>query len=172
MSTFTAEVDREVVGGEALPPAAKPLMVVVGYDGTESSRHALDGAIDLLERRTGELHVVYVAHVPASVRLASEAIPDIQATLDELTNKLAGQVQARLAGSDIEWRFERRDGAVDVELTAAADNLHARYGDDARVVIVVGGPEQWFHHLAGSVPTGVIRHDRFPVIVVPTSQTS
>ena len=53
------------------------------------------------------------------------------------------------------------------ELKAVAAELHRRYGETARVVIVVGSSAHWYHHIAGSVALGIVRADTFPALVVP-----
>jgi len=35
------------------------------------------------------------------------------------------------------------------------------------VVIVVGRSEHGYHHILGSVPQALERHDHYPVIVIP-----
>ena len=152
--------------------AARRLFVVVGYDGTAPASRALDQAAELLKNRDGELEVVYVAHLPASATLPSEplsaqAAEEVERGFDEEATALAGEVRRRLSREDHPWHFQRRDGGVSVELMKVADDLHRRYGDEADIVIVVGGSAQWYHHLAGAVGSSVARSDRFRVMVVP-----
>ena len=151
---------------------ARPLVAVVGYDGTEPSRRALDAATNLLRGRRGEVDVVYVAHVPGVAVLSAEGVTEIRGALDEETDQLSDEVRRRLSGTSLRWRFERRDGVADVELMAVAAELRDRYRGEAEIVIVVGGPTSWRHHLAGSVGTSIARRDRFPVVVVPSASTS
>ena len=145
----------------------RPLAVVVGYDGSEPARHALDLAADLLRDREGTLEVVYVTHLTAGAALSGEGVTEILRAQDELAALLAEEVRHRLVGEDHPWQFQRRDGRVGAELMAVATDLHGRYGDTAEVVIVVGGSAQRYHRLAGSVGSSVVRSDRFPVMVVP-----
>lgn len=152
---------------DAVSGEAQSLVVVVGYDGTPPARRALGRAEALVRERGGQLEVVYVAHVPNVVRLGTDGLSEVRQGLDEQTQALAGEVGDRLAGSGLQWHFERRDGDVDVELLAAAGELRDRHGNGAEVVIVVGGPEQWFHHAGGSVASGIVRRDQFPLVVVP-----
>ena len=143
------------------------LAVVVGYDGSEPARHALDLAADLLRAREGTLEVVYVAHLPAGAALSGRGVAEILRAHDEQATLLAEEVRHRLLGEDHPWHFQRRDGRVGAELMAVATDLHGRYGDTAEVVIVVGGSAHRYHRLAGSVGSSVVRSDRFPVMVVP-----
>jgi nucleotide-binding universal stress UspA family protein len=152
---------------DQMSPDLTPLVLVVGYDGSEPSRRALDRATALLRGREGELQVIYVAHIPAATSLSAEGLPDVQGALDDQAKALGEEVRARLSGAEQRWHFQRRDGAVDRELMAAAADLHDRYGDDTQVVIILGGSAHWYHHLPGSVTSSIVRHDRFPVVVVP-----
>ena len=65
------------------------------------------------------------------------------------------------------WHFQRRDGAIADELIAVADELRRQRGAEAAVVIIVGRSEHGYHHVLGSVPQALERHDDFPVIVIP-----
>ena len=51
-----------------------PLVLVVGFDGTEPALRALRSAADVLQQRPGRMDVVFVAHVPSTVALAAQAI--------------------------------------------------------------------------------------------------
>ncbi len=53
------------------------------------------------------------------------------------------------------------------ELIAAADELRRLRGPEAAVIIVVGRSERGYHHVLGSVPQALERHDHFPVMVIP-----
>ena len=79
----------------------------------------------------------------------------------------SSQSASRPGGAAQQWHFQRRDGAVADQLIAAADELHLRHGADAAVVIVVGRSEHGYHHILGSVPQALERHDHYPVIVIP-----
>jgi len=156
-----------MMAGTAGSPPVRRLAVVVGYDGSEPARHALDQAADLLRDREGTLDVVYVAHLPAGAAQSGEGVGEILRAQDEQAALLAEEVRHRLVGDDHPWRFQRRDGRVGAELMAVAADLQARFGNTAEVVIVVGGSAHRYHQLAGSVGASVVRSDRFPVMVVP-----
>ncbi len=167
---MTAQSATQVVAASASvddtrdPRAA---LLVVGYDGSPSSRRALETAADLLKRREGRLEVVFVAHQPATAPIPAEALAQLVVGFDEERVKLEQDAAAQLIHQPRPWRFQRRDGAVAAQLLAAADELHDRYGDSEHIAIVVGGPAHRLHHLVGSVSAGLARSSRFPVIVVP-----
>jgi nucleotide-binding universal stress UspA family protein len=166
MTTFTADC-LEQAPGKQERRADPPLIVVVGYDGSEPARRALERAADLLRHHEGELEVVYVAHAPAATELSSEALVQIQRNLDEEADALAAEVHARLDDGAVRWHFQRRDGAVVDQLQTIASEFEQRHPGTAEIVIVTGGSAHWYHHLAGSVGATLARHDRFPVVVVP-----
>src|SRR5487761_1199022 len=56
--------------GTVPSPLRSPVYLVVGFDGTEPARRALDSAARLLHDQEGVLEVVYVAHLPATAALS------------------------------------------------------------------------------------------------------
>lgn len=152
-----------------------PVYAVVGFDGSASSLRAVDAAARLLHDRPGGMEIVYVAHVSAiaaAADIGGEASAQVRQSFDDATRELSVQVRthlqaAHLRGAAQRWHFQRRDGAIADELIAVADELCRRRGPEAAVVIVVGRSEHGYHHVLGSVPQALERHDHFPVIVIP-----
>jgi nucleotide-binding universal stress UspA family protein len=167
MNAFRTDWDLEPSAGTSGGGAGKPLVVVVGFDGSQPARRALDRAANLLRLREGQLEVVFIAHLPAGAELSAEAFVQVQQSFDKQTESLAAEVGARLEGLEQPWHFQRRDGTVAAQLQAAASEIDRRYHGEADVVIVAGGSSHWYHRLAGSVGSTLARRDRFPVIVVP-----
>jgi nucleotide-binding universal stress UspA family protein len=134
--------------------------VVVGYDGSGSSRNALAYAVGFARRLGRPLLIVYVlpfgvycepmtGQVVYPVRDRAELEPWLLRELDETCD---------WHGLDVSVLTRRGNAAR--ELAAAAESISA----DA---LVVGAPGHWVHHLAGSIPSWLARHARCPVIVVP-----
>ncbi|HUY51739.1 MAG TPA: universal stress protein [Streptosporangiaceae bacterium] len=134
--------------------------VVVGYDGSEPSRHALAYAAGMARRLGRTLLVAHVTspgvyceplsgQVIAPVRDSAETQRWLLAELDEVCDR---------AGLDV--RIVTRQGSPARELAAAAKEFSA----DA---LVIGAPGHLWHHVAGSVPGWLARHAHCPVIVVP-----
>jgi nucleotide-binding universal stress UspA family protein len=167
MSAFTTDWDLEQSAGTSRSGAGKPLIVVVGFDGSEPAQHALDRAANLLRLREGQLEVVFVAHMPAGAELSAETFVQVRQNFDGQTESVASEVRARLDGLEQPWHFQRRDGAIAAQLQATASEIDDRYNGNADIVIVAGGSAHWYHRVAGSVGATLVRHDRFPVIVVP-----
>jgi nucleotide-binding universal stress UspA family protein len=160
-------------GTFAAPPDA-PVYAVVGFDGSHSSLRAVDAAARLLHDRPGGIEIVYVAHLPviAGMDLHGQAVAEMRQNLDDAARELSLQVRDHLQSSRLgdaaqHWHFQRRDGAVADQLIAAADELRLQRGPDATVVLVVGRSEHGYHHILGSVPQALERHDHYPVIVIP-----
>jgi len=157
-TAFATEWTMEQTAGTARSSPGAPVVVVVGFDGSEPARRALDAAARLLRGRDGQLEVVQVAPVPASPTTAPEG---------DLDHRLDHDVRARLEATEPRWHVQRRDGEVADELIAVADELRSQRGSDANIVLVVGGPSHQPHHHVGSVSLNLARIDRFPLVVVP-----
>jgi nucleotide-binding universal stress UspA family protein len=121
------------------------------------------------------MEIVYVAHrtaLAAGADVGGRASAEVLHGFDDAAHDLADEVRAHLQASHLRgaaqhWHFQRRDGAIADQLIAAADDLARRHGPDASVVIVVGRAEHGYHHLLGSVPRTLERHNHYPVIVIP-----
>jgi nucleotide-binding universal stress UspA family protein len=146
---------------------ADRLVIVVGFDGSEPSYRALDAASLLILGRTGSLEVVYVAHAPVGAEMSAATEVEALKAFQDIELELGGKVRARLDGVEPRWHFQRRNGIVARELIAVADQTSREYGGDAAVVLVVGSAMHTYHHVVGSVPVALVRHARYPVVVVP-----
>ena len=135
--------------------------LVVGVDGSEQSRHALDWAVGLLGERPGALHAVYADH-PAGGDLSGFGHQE----MTEARQQAAADVQALVAAvatqAGITWTFERRDGSPAEEILAAARERPAGPG----TVIVVGRAGHAARHLIGSVPVRLLHHSPYPVMAI------
>ena len=151
------------------PAALNPrrLVVVVGFDGSESAYRALDSATHLISGRTGNIVAVYVAHPSATAELSPEGLVEMRNGFDALEQQFTEGIRSRLDLVEQRWRLERRDGGIAHELVAAADQVSRDNGTDATVVIVVGSAMHTYHHVVGSVPVALVRHAKYPIVVVP-----
>jgi nucleotide-binding universal stress UspA family protein len=162
---FVTEWTLEQTAGTAGTSPAAPVVLVVGFDGSEPAKRALDAAAELLRGREGRLEVVYVAQDPAASTSSERVDPSAPAA--DLQSRLAHEVRAQLDTTDPSWHFQRRDGAVAHELLDAAEELRRQRGPDATIALVVGGASGRHLHVAGSVPSNLAEVDRFPLVVVP-----
>lgn len=156
------------------PVAEKPgessrrrLVVVVGFDGSQAANRALDAATQLISGRPGRIVVVYVAHLPAGAELSPEAQVETLKSFDTLQQEFTEAISSRLDAVEPRWSLQRRDGAVAHQLAAAAEQVSRDHAHDASVVIVVGRAMHTYHHVVGSVPVALVRHARYPIVVVP-----
>jgi nucleotide-binding universal stress UspA family protein len=145
---------------------AKDLRLVVGYDGSPPSSRALDGAVSLLQGRTGGIEIVYVAHLPSMAALSPGAITELEKDFDDVERELRDLLSEQLRGREDRWGFERRQGLIAEELLAAAKDTGAAH-PDATVVLVVGSSSLVAHRVVGSVAVGLARHSPVPLVVVP-----
>ena len=172
---FTLTTNPEQTAGTLAGPPDSLVYAVVGFDGSGSALRALDAASRLLNDRPGGMEIVYVAHraaLAAGADVGGRASAEVLQGFDDAARDLADEVRAHLQASHLRgaaqhWHFQRRDGAIADQLIAAADDLARRHGPDASVVIVVGRSEHGYHHLLGSVPRTLQRHNHYPVIVIP-----
>ena len=144
----------------AAPGSQADHPVLVGYDGSEPSRHALAYAAGMARRLGRSLLVAYVTspgvfcepltgQVIAALRDSTETQQWLLAELDEVCDR-----------TDLNVAIVTRQGRPARELAAAA----AEFSADA---LVIGAPSALWHHVAGSVPGWLARHAHCPVIVVP-----
>jgi nucleotide-binding universal stress UspA family protein len=166
-AAFATEWEVGQTPGTASGRLSAPLIAVVGFDGSEPAKRALDSAARLVHDRDGHLEVVYVAHAPASAALTPMAMAEIASAFDDLERRLGHEVSNRLASTEPRWHFRRRDGAVAHELIAVGDELRRQNGPQTTIVLIVGGSSHKSHRLLGSVSSKLERVDRFPVVVVP-----
>jgi nucleotide-binding universal stress UspA family protein len=147
-------------------PTTGNLYLVVGYDGSPPATRALDAAVALLHGRSGEIDVVYAAHLSSAEMLSAEAITEMETTFDEIARDLHAQADKQLRGREHRWRFGRGQGAIaDVLLATAGQVRNAHPGDT--VAIVVGGSSQAMHRLVGSVAVTLARRSPVPLLIVP-----
>ncbi len=134
--------------------------VVIGYDGSSSSRNALAYAAGLARRLAQPLLIVYV--VPLGIYCEPMTGQVICATRErgELESWLLAEFDQVCDREGLEISVIARRGNAAKELAATVCSSHA----DA---LVVGAPGRRLHHLAGSIPSWLARHARCPVIVVP-----
>ena len=173
MITLTTNPDQ--TPGTFTGPPDTPVYAVVGFDGTAPALRALDAASRLLNDRPGGMEIVYVAHLPALIAagdVSGRASAEVLQGFDDATRELSEEVRAHLQASHLRgaaqhWHFRRRSGAIADQLIAVADDLVRQHGPDASAVIIVGRPEHGYHHVLGSVPQALGRHNHYPVIVIP-----
>jgi nucleotide-binding universal stress UspA family protein len=122
--------------------------------------------VNLLQGRSGQIDVVYVAHMPSMASLSADAVVELEESFDDVERELRGTAAEQLQGREDRWGFERRQGLIAEELLAAAHDTKAAH-PDATVVIVVGSSSLVAHRVVGSVTVHLARHSPVPLVVVP-----
>jgi nucleotide-binding universal stress UspA family protein len=133
-------------------------IVVVGFDGSASSEHAMAYAAGVSRRTGGSLLVAYVVSISPAVGLASlgtEAVTALPIDDGVWMRRLAEEVHH---GTAIRWQFTTGCGDVAAVLAQLGHEHHA----DA---LVVGRSR--VRHVLGSVPGRLARRARCPITVVP-----
>jgi nucleotide-binding universal stress UspA family protein len=134
--------------------------VVIGYDGSPSSRNALAYAVGLARRLARPLLVVYVVPFGVYCEPMTGQVICTMRERGDLEPWLLAELNQICDSEGLDVRVMARRGNAAKELAAAADFSSA----DALVVGASGHP---LRHVAGSIPSWLARHARCPVIVVP-----
>lgn len=130
-------------------------MVVVGFDGSPTSEHALHYAAGLAERQGSELVVVHALAMPYDPFWAGQAAADTltKTSLEKSVHEIAAEC-------GVTATFVTAFGDAATVLTRIADEEKA----DA---IVVGASTTPVHKLFGSTAVRAVRQCPCPVTVVP-----
>jgi nucleotide-binding universal stress UspA family protein len=147
-------------------PSTGNLYLVVGFDGSPPAIRALDAAVALLRSRTGDIDVVYVAHLTSLEMLSADATAEMELSFDEVERDLRAQAGEQLRGREERWRFERRQGVITDQLIAVAAQIRDVHPSDS-VAIVVGSSSHAMHRMVGSAAIGLARHSPVPLVIVP-----
>jgi len=134
--------------------------VIVGYNGSASSRNALAYAAGVSLRLGRPLLLLYVCSSGVYCEPLTGQVVGAQRDTEALERWLLAELDQITDGAEIEVHVRTRRGSPARELAAAAADFSA----DA---LVIGAPRHIWRRLAGSVPGWLARHARCPVIVVP-----
>jgi nucleotide-binding universal stress UspA family protein len=137
-----------------------PNVILVGLDGSRTSRRAMAWAGGLARRQGAKLVVVFVQRPSASAAMA----PGLAGAMPQVTGEIAAEMEAeivpRAAEVGVRLEFISVVGDPWTELTRIADELRV----DA---VVVGASESAGHRIIGSLAGRLVRAGRWPVSVVP-----
>ncbi|NHC46089.1 universal stress protein [Motilibacter aurantiacus] len=138
--------------------------IVVGTDGSDSSRDALLWAADAARRSGAGLRAVYAWDVPAVSGLAlgfvPEPDPDVSATAGREVTKQITHALAEAGFSDLPLEVRIRQGH-------AAQAILDESGDADLIVVGRRGSGGFAAAVMGSVSRYVSAHAARPVVVVP-----
>lgn len=135
-------------------------VIVVGFDGSEASEHALVYAAGVSRRVRGFLLVAYAA--PNPLALGSEWFGDqlSSAWLADDGERVRTHVADTLDGTTSRWQFVLAQGDP---ATVLKQLVHQHRGD----MLIVGQSRSPARHVLGSVPGRLARHSNCPITVVP-----
>ena len=151
-------------------------VVVVGFDGSPASEHALVYANGVAPRLRGRLVIVNVRHTPLSALVLASLgsctiVPTIRAGCesgfessgldeDDWAAALVQRIDEVLGPDSAAWVLERRSGHTAKAVSAVAHDYRAD-------VVVVGKPRRRVRHPVGSAAGRIARHCEQPVLTVP-----
>lgn len=134
--------------------------VIVGYNGSASSRNAMAYAAGVSMRLNRPLLILYVCSAGVYCEPLTGQVIGVQRDTEALERWLLAELDQITGGAQIEAHVRTRRGSPARELAAAANEFSA----DA---LVIGAPAHFWRRIVGSVPGWLARHARCPVIVVP-----
>ena len=133
--------------------------VIVGFDGSRSSEHALAYAAGVSRRTGGALLVAYIAAGGTSIGQAPFTPEAATAWRAYDASRVRKQAEELLKGTGTTWQFTTVYG----EAAAGIEQLGERHRAD---LLVVGRSRVPVRHVFGSVPARLARHARCPITVV------
>jgi len=130
--------------------------IVVGYDGSEHSRRALDAAVDPAKMYGAVVHVITVIDI-ASLSSDSAAVGIVR----EAVNQISSEASERLSRDNVDYSVYIRQGDPGDEIIKLAEEIKAD-------LIIVGsrGLSKLKRIFLGSVSQKVVSRSRVPVLVV------
>jgi nucleotide-binding universal stress UspA family protein len=133
-----------------------PDRILVAIDGSDTSLRAAAYGVGLARRQGASVRVVYVSTLPASAAWVG-ADAD---TGQEVAAELGRLVTDGLARTGVPGSFVHRRGDPYTEIVRVADEMRAE-------AIVVGASTQASHRVVGSLAGRLVKHAKWPVVVVP-----
>lgn len=160
-------VRREAGEGEkeAEDMSIFPTKILVATDGSLSSAHAVQEAVNLASQTDSELHIVHVMPVSTLYSSADMVLAGGVPLYDESRKKanriLAEDVERAKEAGAPEAEVHLLEGKPDAEVVALAEEIGAG-------LIVVGsrGFGALARALVGSTSTSIVRHAHCPVMVI------
>jgi nucleotide-binding universal stress UspA family protein len=142
--------------------------IVVGVDGSEHSRKALDWALNEADLRDAPLSVIIVSPIVAGIYGPGYAPADYLPAQEETRVE-----SEKAAGYLVDDAIARRGGPPRAPVTVSAisglpaDELISAMDDADLLVVGARGSGGFKRLVMGSVSTQVTHHARCPVVVVP-----
>lgn len=133
--------------------------IVVGYDGTNSSKAALARAVELAKGLGDDVALVFGYSPPG---IWGGEIAEHEEAIEEFGEKLMGEARQRVQTDGIEVSYEL------VPKRSAEALLDVAHQRDARMIVVGGAGEAPLKGaILGSTPYKLLHQTERPVLVVP-----
>jgi nucleotide-binding universal stress UspA family protein len=134
--------------------------IIVGYDGSGAARNALAYASGLARNLGRPLLAMYVSCVATFPGPMTGAVIGVLNDVEMVERWLRAELDQVAAHSGVDVYVHAVQGSPARQLMAAA----IEYSADA---LVIGAAAGSWPHLAGSLPSWLVKRARCPVIVVP-----
>jgi nucleotide-binding universal stress UspA family protein len=142
-----------------------PTRILLATDGSEEATLAARTAVDLADKRTSELHVVYAEPIPVYGEFPSGRLETSEAVEKEARDRAQRFLDDQVKQIEAGWRTvaqaHLRMGRPDEEIVTLAEEIGA-----GLVVMGSRGLGGLRRILMGSVSDSVVRHAHCPVLVV------
>ena len=140
--------------------------VVVGTDGSDRAKRAVDHAAQLARASGAVLHVVHAVRLPSRSAMAAPEMAAVavgaDADAERYARQLLDEVAAGLGADGIEVRTH-------LSVRSAADALcDVATAVDADLIVVGNRGMKGARRVLGSVPNAVAHHADCAVLIVPT----
>jgi nucleotide-binding universal stress UspA family protein len=133
--------------------------ILVGYDGTAQSQHALEFVVGINWQYEVELHLAFIVQEPSGM---ADPIPD------EIMESLSirGQETLSNAAREVKKRFGKpivhlETGEPNEKLLELAENL------EPDLIVVGMAKHTSAERILGSVSSNFIRSRKYPILLVP-----
>ncbi|SAK51983.1 UspA domain-containing protein [Caballeronia temeraria] len=146
--------------------------ILVPIDGSPTSLHALDEAIQIALANKAQMQPLFVVDIqPVSYDATSAFYPSLRDALLEEGRRLAATAADRMTQAGVEGvprvcEVDYLGDDIPQRIRHCADDFHADL-----VVMGTHGRRGWRRLVLGSVAEGFVRRARCPVLLVPGSET-
>jgi len=148
--------------------------VLVAYDKSEPSRHALTEALNLVKGLDAQVTVIYVADVPdvkGTVDSATAALSDLNQ--DGEVNEVDAQIayydeQKQAVTEDIADIVGDSDQVKVLATSGKASTAILELAESSNFDVLIMGARKlgFFEHILGSVSSAVLKESKIPVLIV------
>lgn len=150
---------------------AQPAHLLICFDGSPGSTHAIQAAAELFPAARAEIATVCQPPLPIAVAgggIAYEVASEVREDLAEQAHAHASATAA--AGVELAVQAGLNAKALALDSVGAIWNRLIEAADELDVDVIVAGTRGWGEVralLLGSTSSGLVHHSRRPIVVVP-----